>query len=175
MRQLLLAALCVSAVSLPLTPQARAAEAKPVQLALFNPVQIFPADQSIAGIRLNILYGKNADVTGIDWGLANHVTGNGMAWQAGFVGIVEQNFTGLQDNWINITKGDCTGIQWGVFNQAKRGSGAQLGFVNMTEHMHGFQLGAVNVTDTMEGLQIGLGNIIHKGPHPFLPIVNWTF
>ncbi len=40
---------------------------KPVQLSLFNPVQIVPESQSISGIRFNLIYGKNVNVTGFDF------------------------------------------------------------------------------------------------------------
>jgi hypothetical protein len=36
-----------------------AAQSTPVQVSLWNPVQIFPEDQDVSGLRLNILYGKN--------------------------------------------------------------------------------------------------------------------
>jgi hypothetical protein len=68
-----------------LAPAARAQGPSPVQLSLFTPVQIVPADRSVSGLRLNLIYGKNADVTGVDWGLVNHDTGSGFAWQAGLV------------------------------------------------------------------------------------------
>lgn len=50
------------------------AQNKPVQLALVTPIQIFPEDNSITGVRLNLLYGRNASVTGLDLGLVNHTT-----------------------------------------------------------------------------------------------------
>lgn len=34
-------------------------------LALFDPIQIVPSNESISGVRLNIIYSKNANVTGI--------------------------------------------------------------------------------------------------------------
>ena len=50
------------------------ADDKIIQLALFNPVQIFPEENSITGVRLNLLYGSNASVTGLDVGVVNRTT-----------------------------------------------------------------------------------------------------
>jgi hypothetical protein len=153
---------------------ALAAGPKPVQLAFFSPVQLVPEKEDVSGLRLNLIYGVNQNVTGVDWGFVNHTRGDGFAWQAGGVGLVEKNFTGWQDNWINVTRGEFTGLQSGVFNQAEKGNGVQFGFVNVTKSMHGLQLGLLNMTDTLHGLQVGVGNVISKGKIPFLPIVNWS-
>ncbi|MCP4703426.1 MAG: hypothetical protein GY865_02350, partial [candidate division Zixibacteria bacterium] len=50
------------------------AQHKPVQLSLFNPIQIFPETDGITGVRLNLLYGRNTKVIGVDFGLVNHTT-----------------------------------------------------------------------------------------------------
>ena len=86
-----------------LVPAAQAENASPVQLSLFSPIQIVAPEKSVSGVRLNLIYGKNVDVTGIDWGLVNHNTGNGYAWQSGFVNVVEKDFTGLQEGVVNMT------------------------------------------------------------------------
>jgi transcriptional regulator of nitric oxide reductase len=39
------------------------AQNKPIQLALVTPIQIFPEDTPIGGVRLNLLYGRNVSVT----------------------------------------------------------------------------------------------------------------
>ena len=139
------------------------AEEKPIQLALFNPVQIFPEATEIKGVRLSLFYGKNVSVTGLDWGLVNHTTtGPFLGVQFGGVGLADSDFTGWQDCWVNVTKGKMEGMQWGL--------------VNYAGHASGFQLGLVNYAVTMHGLQIGLVNIIKQGGQfPFFPIVNWSF
>ncbi len=153
---------------------ASAAGPSPFQLALFNPAQIVPEKASVSGLRIDLIYGVNQDVTGLDIGLVNHARGSEFAWQWGGIGIVEKDFTGWQDNWVSITRGSFTGLQTGLFNQAGQGNGVQFGVVNVTKSMHGLQLGVINSTETMHGLQIGVGNIIQKGKIPFLPIVNWS-
>ena len=163
---------------------------EPIQLALFNPIQLRPESASIEGLRISLLYGKNAGMTGLDWGLVNHVTGKTFAWQIGGVGICEQGFTGLQDNFINITKGECLGVQYGAFNYLKSGTalqwgildcagnvtGVQLGFINYADKVTGVQWGFVNYAKSLKGLQVGLGNFIVQGGFmPFFPIINFSF
>ena len=140
------------------------AQDKPIQLALFNPVQIFDENTSITGLRINLIYGKNAQVSGLDWGLINHMTsGVSKGVQFGLVGIVEADFMGWQDNGVNITHGKFEGLQWGIVNYAGTVSGVQIGLVNY----------AANMT---KGLQIGLINVIKQGGQfPVFPIVNWAF
>ncbi|MCP4674727.1 MAG: hypothetical protein GY854_04270 [Deltaproteobacteria bacterium] len=139
------------------------AQEKPVQLSLFTPIQIFPEEAPIKGIRFNLFYGRSATVSGLDLGLVNHTTtGTSKGAQFGLVGIADANYTGFQDNFINVTKGDFEGFQWGFVNYARRANGFQLGFVNYA--------------GSMKGLQIGLINIIDQGGQfPVFPIVNWSF
>jgi len=144
-------------------PASTYAQDKPIQVSLFTPVQIFPEDNPIKGLRLNFIYGRSVSVTGLDIGLVNHTTSGvskGLQW--GVVGLVENDFVGWQDNGVNIVQGHFEGFQWGIVNHARSASG--------------FQLGLVNYAGTMRGLQIGLVNIIKQnGAFPVFPIVNWSF
>jgi hypothetical protein len=136
---------------------------RPVQLALFTPIQLFPESNSISGIRLSLIYGRNVNVTGVDLGLVNHTTkGTTTGVQWGLVGLSDADFMGWQDNGVNIVKGNFEGLQWG--------------FVNYANHANGLQLGVVNYARSLKGLQIGLVNIIKQGgAFPVFPIVNWSF
>ena len=160
-------------VMLPLAAQAESPS--PVQLSLFTPIQIVAPEKSVSGLRLNLIYGKNVDVTGLDWGLVNHNTGSGFAWQAGLVNVVEKDFTGWQEGAVNMTNGAFTGLQSGLYNQTEDMKGVAYGLINRAKNMRGVQLGLFNYTETMHGLQIGVANVIVKGKIPFLPIVNWSF
>lgn len=139
------------------------AQTKPIQLALVNPVQVFPESNSIEGLRLSLLYGKNATVKGLDLGLVNHTTsGTSLGLQLGLVGLNEGGFTGLQWDFVNMSDQNVEGFQWGFFNHAGRMSGLQLGFIN--------------TTGSMKGVQVGLLNFIKTGGQfPVFPIVNWSF
>lgn len=139
------------------------AKERPIQVALFTPVQIFPESDVITGLRINILYGRSATVKGLDIGFVNHNTsGISKGFQYGFVGIVDADFVGWQDNAINIVNQNFEGFQSGIVNYAHYASGFQLGFVNYAA--------------SMKGLQIGLVNIIKQGGQfPVFPIVNWSF
>jgi hypothetical protein len=141
----------------------QAQETRPIQLSLVTPIQIFSEDYRITGVRLNLLYGRNASVSGYDIGLVNHTTiGESTGLQHALVGINDSDFSGWQNCGVNITKGNFEGFQYGI--------------VNYAHYMSGFQLGLVNYARSAKGLQIGLVNIIRQGGQfPVFPIVNWSF
>lgn len=155
--------------------EAGAATQRPVQVALFFPVQIFPETTPIQGFRLNLLYGKSADVTGLDLGLVNQTTHSFLGVQFGFVGIAQGTFTGGQLNWINVSQGTFKGIQWGVVNSVEQGRGGQVfGVVNAAQRFRGLQFGLVNYAKSINGVQLGLINIIKQGGQfPVMVLVNW--
>jgi len=150
-------------ITLILLCTAASAENRPVQVSLFNPVQIFPEDYRIGGVRFNLIYGKNALVSGIDFGMVNHTTtGLTKGWQFGLVGLAEQDFMGFQNNWVNVVRRNFEGFQCGV--------------VNYAHYANGLQLGLVNYAASMKGVQVGLVNIIGQGGQfPIFPFVNWSF
>ena len=155
---MVLAALTFIFISMPSQAQDR-----PIQVSLVTPIQIFPEDNSITGFRLNLIYGRNISITGLDLGLVNHTTaGTSKGVQLGFVGLVDVDYVGWQDNAVNVTKGKFKGLQWGI--------------VNYAEFANGLQLGLVNYVESMKGVQIGLINIIRQeGMLPFFPIFNYSF
>jgi hypothetical protein len=157
-----LMALAVVVFALFWTP-IQAQETRPIQLSLVTPIQIFSEDYRITGVRLNLLYGRNTSVSGLDVGLVNHTTtGESVGLQYGLVGINDSDFMGWQNCGVNITSGKFEGFQYGI--------------VNYADYMSGFQLGLVNYARSAKGLQIGLVNIIRQwGQFPVFPIVNWSF
>ncbi len=144
-------------------PSICAAQTEPINVALVDPIQIFPENNSIQGLRINLIYGKNASMEGLDWGLINAVgTGGLTGVQFGLANICDGNATGFQDGIVNLSNENFEGFQWG--------------WVNSGTHVNGFQLGLVNYAGTMKGLQIGIINIIKTGGQfPVFPIVNWSF
>lgn len=144
-------------------PSLSSAQTRPINIALFNPIQIFPESNSIAGLRLNLIYGKNVSMVGLDWGLVNGIgTGGFTGVQWGIVNICDGDFVGFQGSALNLTDKNVEGLQWGWFNSGS--------------HVSGFQLGLVNYAGSMKGLQIGIINIIKTGGFmPVFPVVNWSF
>jgi len=139
------------------------AQDNPIQLSLFNPVQIVPENESVSGIRLNLIYTKNVNVTGFDWGLVNKTTGKQLGVQWGFVNLVDGGFTGWQSGAVNVTYGGSVGLQTGWVNY-------HSGYFN------GLQFSIVNYSATLKGLQLGLINIIGEGGFlPVFPIFNFDF
>lgn len=155
--------LLISVLVLLVASMPASAEEKPVQLSLFNPIQIVPEEDSISALRFNLIYGKNASVKGLDLGLINHTTsGLSKGLSVAFVSLAEADFLGVQYSFVNVTKNEFEGFQWGFVNYAVNCRGLQLGFFNYAETMHGLQIGLINV-------------IREGGVLPVLPIVNWSF
>lgn len=177
------------------------AATRPLQAALCCPIQVHAPEQSIRGLRLDLGYGKNSHVTGLDLGLVNHTTGDETAMQASLLGLVKGHMSGVQYGFIhtagqlsgcqwgfagiagnmegaqvgcfNIT-GSATGLQWGVFDIAGDCAGMQMGAMNITGNLNGIQFGAMNITGNLDGMQIGLGNISGYVERLQLGLVNVT-
>jgi hypothetical protein len=161
---------CAAATSL-------VAQEKPIQLALFTPVQIVPESQGVGVLRLNLIYSVNRSVKYFDWGLVNVTTAGpsaGVQWA--LVAINKGSFTGWQAAGAAVTRGQFVGLQSGWFTSAQQGQGVQWGLVNTAARWNGLQVGLVNYAQYLHGVQVGLINIIKQGGAlPVLPIVNWSF
>ena len=149
---------------------------RPFQIAIFNPVQIFNAKTTIKGFRLNLPYGRNKEVYGIDLGFVNRVDENFSSWQMGFVNLVGGRSSGLQMGLYNSSK-ELKGIQLGLLNTAREMKGLQLGLINDAGTMRGLQLGLIyNSADKPHGLQLGPMNFNwSRKPITFFPIINGSF
>lgn len=132
----------------------------PVMVSFLTPVQLPSQSWDVNGFRLNLLYGRCQDMTGLDVGLVNHTVGSELGMGIGLVNYVEENFTGLQI---------------GLVNTAFRASAIQIGFYNGADDMTGIQIGVINHTRLMRGLQIGLVNVIENNDLTVLPVVNFFF
>ena len=138
-------------------------QGEPIQLSLFNPIQIVPEYQSVSGFRFNLIYGKNVNVTGLDLGLVNYTTGHQSGLQFGGVNLVDGGFLGAQLGFVGITKGNFQGFQWSAVNVHQA-------------HFNGLQIAIVNYAATLKGLQLGLINIIGEGGFlPVFPLFNFDF
>lgn len=150
---------------------------KPINLGIFDPIQIVKNTENVHGLRLSLIYGRNAGFEGLDLSLVGRWDGGGSGVMWSGVGLVEGDFTGWQSSWLyNGVKGHFTGFQEAAINNTGSMKGFQLGLVNITDTMSGFQLGFVNMAENLDGLQIGILNIAkNANGHPILPIVNWKF
>jgi hypothetical protein len=171
-------ALTVALTSPAMGEEGETAAEEPFQLALWTPVAVRPDDVGITIFRLNVIYGRNVFIKGLDLGIANHCTGGeSKAWQIGILNSVEGDFIGWQDGWaVNYTAGKFVGFQSGIYNDAAEAEAFQLGLINRADRMSGFQLGFVNWCESMYGLQIGFANYIaSKETLPFFVFANWSF
>jgi hypothetical protein len=143
-----------------------AAEEKPFSAGVFDPVQIVPSSQGIAGARLSLFYGNNTTLKGFDFVFlgVNRLQSDMTGAQLGLVNWTESGEQkGAQLGLVSITGGHFKGAQLGwAFNYAKEVTGLQLGVVNYAERLN-------------KGLQLGLVNIAKNGFLPVFVIVNFNF
>jgi len=169
------------------------AGATALQLAVFNPVQLFRESYDVYGLRLNLPYGKNVSVYGADigvfgWaaneagalqlGVANRCGSLAGAQIGGLCNVVDKEMSGFQLAAFSMAGQLGNGLQLGVVNvSGENYSGVQIGGFNYGRgDVYGLQLGVVNVATTMTGLQFGLLNFIWKSQFlTFAPILNGYF
>lgn len=136
---------------------------KPFQLALYNPVQIVPQDQSVHGFRFNFLYGENTNMVGFDMGLVNITRGYQHGAQFGMVNIADQEFNGARFGFVNINGGQLTGYCRGIVNIIDGGATGWIsGWVNILDgDIKGLLTGPVNIQHgrQFKGAMIGWVNI----------------
>ena len=159
--------LCIAA---PLVAQS------PVQIALFNPIQIVKEGQAVKGFRWSILYGRNTAMMGLDIGLVSMSTGTGPSGglQLTLAGITKGPFKGIQLNGLSMVEGRFVGAQVGLVGMTHESEGLQWNAVNSSWNHRGLQLGVVNYARRTSGIQVGLVNIIKEGGQfPIMVIANW--
>ncbi len=167
------------------------------QFGFFAPnLQLVDATEDVRGLRINFVYGENADVSGADLGIVNRTTGDfaGFGWAPG-ANLVEGSAAGVQWSWLySHTEGEFTGWQSGLVSRigGADSSGLQSGWVNLNEiDFTGVQIGLFNKADTLKGLQLGFINwaerldgglqiglvnyAANSDLYPVLPLVNWQF
>ena len=147
----------------------------PLQLGFFgSQAQLFPAETSVMGLRLNVFCSDNQDVAGFDVGVVGRAARMSDI-QVNLVNIVSEEFAGIGVGLFNDVN-SLQGIQAGLFNTVAHDvSGFQIGLFNNADSVSGIQVGLFNRTVSMQGLQIGLINLITEGPITFFPIVNFAY
>ncbi len=158
--------LCLVPVVCPHT--AHADDCNPIQISVWPSVQLVSKENAICGARLDLLWGENTSVRGIDVGLAN-VTGSlkgieigGFNWLAG---DAKEDSWGIQIAGINyVSNSSFSGIQIGFQNQGSSKTslaGIQAALINFDfgeGEINGIQLGVANGWSNINGLQIGFWN-----------------
>ncbi|MBR4125495.1 MAG: hypothetical protein IKR13_04770 [Victivallales bacterium] len=153
------------------------------QLSIWAPkMQLVPPEIAISGLKLNLPYGSNGQINGVDLGfvsiskdqnaeLAAQVT----ALQINLWNSTSGNFGGIQVGLANIAD-NSDGVVVGLVNIARdHANGVRVGLVNTSFEYHGLEIALVNYTEFLQGVQIGLVNIATKSTLPFFPIVNMCF
>lgn len=136
----------------------------PLQLSIWNPVQLVPEEWGVCGARVNLPYGKNQALYGVDVGFVNLVMGEGIAVQAGVLAnLVSSNFIGVQAGLLNVMADGGKAVQAGFMNCMVNGAGLQIGLGNVADNGAVAQIGLFNLsTKDLAGLQVGgLGCMVH--------------
>ena len=166
----------------------------PIGIGIVEQVQFPNADSDVMGFRFSFLYNRNANVSGLDFGilgcgvdgclfgmqlsvLLNNIgSANGALQMAGVANNCLEDFYGIQLAGIaNKTDGNVYGGQLGLFNITNDMAGTQIGIYNQSNNALGIQIGVINVTNDMRGIQLGVFNVIRNGFLPYLPIINVNF
>ena len=191
-------AIFLAAASLVATLPVRASESGDkvfADFSLWSPsLQAAEPSDSVRAFRL-ALYGRNADVKGVDISVVGVTDGDFVGAQWNGIGIIKGNAYGLigalysglayvggdvngvSAAFVNIGMKDLNGAEIGIWNQVgAEMTGLQLGIVNYAAALNGVQLGLVNVATGGYGLQVGIVNYF-KGSDVFdvLPLVNFNF
>lgn len=154
-----------------------------LQIGLWAPnIQLVPDDISVSGIKLNLPYGGNGKVVGLDLGLvsinnelSNDFTGKVSALQINLWNATDGEFSGFQVGLLNQA-GDTNGIMIGLLNLTDDISrGLEIGLINTSLEFRGLEIGLVNYTQFLTGLQIGLVNIVTNSYVPVFPVLNFCF
>lgn len=118
-----------------LTTTADALDCYPLQVSLAPAAQIIPKEKSICGLRLDLPWGENKSVSGIDLGILNQA----------------ESVQGIEIGGVNwLTSEDMSwGVQVGALNFVGNApfSGIQLGIGNLS-NIYGSNLQTANVIQT---------------------------
>ena len=121
----------------------------PIQISICPPIQLLPENWDVWGLRLDLPYGNNRDLYGIDAGIGNIVSDEFVGIQIGGINAIvglESHAIGLQvAGLVNDSAGNMKGAQISFWNQGGGFAGAQMGFVNLARgDFAGVQMGAIN-------------------------------
>jgi hypothetical protein len=132
----------------------------PVQLSVFKN---FPRNPDVTGARVNLLYGKSANVTGVNFsvlGLSDVDNFTGLEYDIFFgANRVREKFTGASFSVLNWHQGDDLGVNFGGVNIVNNIFGANFGLVNLTTDTTGLNWSLVNISSKNSSADIGFVNM----------------
>jgi hypothetical protein len=152
----------------------QAGGASPLQLSICPPVQLVPEDVDVFGLKLNLPYGHNRYVTGIDLGVVGGAE-RCEAIQVNLFNVVPDRAAGVSVGLFNLM-GSTEGVHCALINSmSEEAMGLQVAILNNARRVTGLQVGVVNRCDSLLGIQIGLANIAMDAPMPFTVLINAAF
>src|SRR5574344_1522394 len=140
------------------------ARADVAEFSLFAPAQTAAVASDITGLRLDLVYGANRDMYGLDLGVAGKTSGDAIGIQVE-VGVnrVEGDASGTQAALcMNSVLKNAYGVQWayGVNHVGGNFSGYQDGIYNRVEGTaRGLEIGVVSYATDLRGAQVGIVNV----------------
>lgn len=146
------------------------------QFSFFSPLQIFRETTDVSGLRLTLPYGKNADIKGLDLGIANDTDNLYGISLAAMMSRRTENMYGFTfSGFLNLSEGDDIGLSIaGIYNQVNQIDGLQYATLyNQAKMVRGVQFGLVNYCHDMRGAQIGIFNVCKSQPFPFTLLFNF--
>ncbi|MBR4673422.1 MAG: hypothetical protein IKP00_03065 [Victivallales bacterium] len=148
----------------------------PFQLGIWpSNFQIVPEEINVSGLKINLPFGGNDYIQGVDLGIASTSIDTSALQVNILCNRAHENFSGLQFAILNQA-GRSNGIILGGFNITDESvRGIEVGIVNSALECRGLQIGLINYTEIMTGLQIGLINVITESVVPVFPIINFCF
>ena len=183
MKKSMIAALVGLSVGVGLVNSSQATEERswawsPLGVGIAAPLQLPFTDTDICGLRLGGFFGWNADVFGVDAGVAELTTGDfaglqlaAFSWTCGnaygvqaapVANVVGGNVFGVDASFVNVTHGDFWGLQFGGVNYANSTFGVQFGgAINWNSSVSaGWQTAVANADqDEFTGFSLGVVNL----------------
>ena len=120
-----------------------AGSATPIKLSIFPPLTV-PSNKTVHGLDFSLISSIVDETQGVQLVWIYAKCNEKMVGVQYSLVCKTAKMTGVQLSFVGLVDEDVTGIQWGFYNSAKKVTGLQLGFINVTEDMQGIQIGLVN-------------------------------
>jgi hypothetical protein len=149
------------------------------QYSIFSPIQLYPDNYDVYGVRLNLIYGENNSMYGADFGFYSALKNNMYGVQLAAVACSRDgDAMGVSAATIaNMSIGNDGGLSMAGFMSLASGefSGLQIAAVCRAQRFKGVQVGVFNHCDDFKGFQFGLVNICRNQYLPFTILLNFRF